>query len=356
MFDVQERINAFATLGKFLSQYDKESPAAELGKLNKFFLEEYRQNIEQAGLYNNWFTRENLEHALQQWSEALRKEELQGWVQRYPEDYFQHRGEKNIAIIMAGNIPLVGFHDFLSVLMSGHKVLAKPSSDDDKLLPFIAQVLVAIDKRFASLISFADGRIQNFDAIIATGSDNSARYFDYYFGKYPNIIRKNRSSVAVLDGSESEEELQKLGEDVFRYFGLGCRNVSKLYLPTGFDVDRIFKAFYPFKDVIQNKKYGNNYDYNRAIYLLEKQDFLENGFLILKQSEALHAPVSVLHYEFYDDAEKLRSTLQQAEPQLQCVVAGHDFLEDRITPGQTQKPHLWDYADKVDTLEFLHKL
>lgn len=356
MFDVQERIKALDILGKFLGQYKDESSLPELEKLNKFFLEEYRQLIEQAGMYNNWFTRENVEHALQQWSEALREDQLQQWVGRYPDNYFKADGDKTVAIVMAGNIPLVGFHDFLSVLLSGHKVLAKPSSDDDRLLPFIAQVLVAIDKRFATRITLADGRIQDFDAVIATGSDNSARYFEHYFGKYPNIIRKNRSSVAVLEGSETEEDLKKLGEDVFRYFGLGCRNVSKLYLPEGFEVNRLFKAFFVFKEVIDNKKYGNNYDYNRAIYMLEQQAFLENGFLILRKSEDLHAPVAVLHYEFYSDLGELEKHLNEMEPQLQCVVAEKAELAGSIPMGETQKPRLWDYADKVDSVEFLHQL
>lgn len=254
---------------------------------------------------------------------------------------------------MAGNIPLVGFHDLISVLITGHRALAKPSSDDDKLLPYIAQVLVAINRSFAEQMSFADGKIRDFDAVIATGSNNSARYFDYYFRKYPNIIRKNRSSVAILTGAESEDELRDLGHDIFRYFGLGCRNVSKLYLPEGYDLDKLFHAFYQYKEVINNQKYGNNYDYNRAIYMMENHDFLENGFMIIKENESFHAPVSVVHYENYTSLNAADQNLQSQSKQLQCIVSSSDKVTGGISLGTTQMPQLWDYADKVDTIEFL---
>lgn len=352
MFDLAARISAFDTLGRFLGQIHEKDESADLARLNDFFWEPYQKAIVEAGLYNNWFTNDNVKFALSQWAKSLSRENLEKWVSRYNEDYFTNE-TRTIAIIMAGNIPMVGFHDFLSVLMSGHKVLVKPSSDDSKLLPFIAQVLVAIDKRFAGYIAFADGQIRDFDAVIATGSNNSARYFDYYFGKYPNIIRKNRTSVAVLKGDEEEGELKRLGEDIFRYFGLGCRNVSKLYLPRDFDLNRLFAAFYDYKDVIENTKYANNYDYNRAISLMEKHEFLENGFLILKKEKAFHAPVAVLHYERYDDPDKVVQDLHARKEELQCVVSRLDKLENSILPGETQQPALWDYADNLDTIAFL---
>lgn len=352
MLELSRRISAFETLGRFLAQYKEDRQDEDLQKLNKFFLEEYRTAIDQAGIFNNWFTRENVEFSLQQWSEALSEENLKTWVDHYSEDHFNNDGTKTIAIIMAGNLPIVGFHDFLAVLLSGHKVLVKPSSDDQKLLPFIAQILVAIEKSFAYCITFAEGKIENFDAVIATGSDNSARYFDYYFSKYPHIIRKNRTSIAILDGDESEEELAGLSEDVFRYFGLGCRNVSKLYLPEGYDNDKIFKSFFEYKHVIDNKKYGNNYDYNRAIFLMEKQAFFENGFVILKESESLHAPGAVLYFEHYSNKAELEDKLKEQEQEIQCVV-GRSNLEHNIAFGNTQKPQLWDYADHVDTIKFL---
>lgn len=353
MLDAAARISAFETLGRFLNQYKDERQDVDLQKINTFFLENYKTVIHQAGIYNNWFTIPNVEFALEQWSKALTRENLQQWVSKYPADHFENDGSKTIALIMAGNIPMVGFHDFLSVLLSGHKVLAKPSTDDDKLLPFIAQVLVAIEPRFATQIEFATGQLKSFDAVIATGSNNSSRYFDYYFAKYPNVIRKNRSSVAVLSGSETEDELIQLGHDVFTYFGLGCRSISKIYIPDGFDKNRIFKAFYDFNEVINNNKYSNNFDYNRAIFLLEKHEFLENGFVILKDNEALHAPAAVVYTENYTSLNELNQKLATLEPELQCIASNSKEVENSIALGTTQLPALWDYADKVDTIRFL---
>jgi hypothetical protein len=352
----QQRIEAFAKLGSFLGQYQEESKAPELEKLNRFFLDNYRTAIKEAELFNHWFSAENLHFALQEWSSALQEKNLHQWLDQYPEELLHPQEVKTVAIIMAGNIPLVGFHDLLSVLMSGHRALIKPSTDDSKLLPLILQVLVAIDADFAPYLKLADGTIKGFDAVIATGSDNSARYFEHYFKSYPRLVRKNRSSVAVLNGEENDEELALLGEDIFRYFGLGCRNVSKVYVPEDFKVQRLFEAFYPWSRVAENNKYANNYDYNRAIYLMEHHDFLDNGFFIIKEEQALHAPVAVLHLEKYTDANKLREHLNQHEDQLQCVVSNCNWLPERVSLGESQKPKLWDYADKVDSLQFLAKL
>lgn len=356
MLDIAARISAFETLGRFIGQYDSEKQDEDLQKINSYFLDGFRQTIVEAGLYNNWFTKDNVEFALQQWSQALTRENLEEWIAKYPSDKFNPAEPKTIAIIMAGNIPLVGFHDFLSVLITGNKVLAKPSTDDDKLLPFLAQILVAIDKRFADYITLATGQLKEFDAVIATGSDNSSRYFEHYFGKYPNIIRKNRTSVAVLTGEESEETMLQLGEDVFRYFGLGCRNVSKIFLPQGYDIDKVFKAFFNFSHVIDNKKYSNNYDYNRAIFLMEKHDFLENGFVIIKENESLHAPAAVVYKEEYSSIAELNEKLASFEDQLQCIVSADENVNNRLPFGKAQQPQLWDYADKVDTISFLTQL
>jgi len=356
MLDISARILAFETLGRFISQYQDERPDEDLKKINAYFLDGFRQTITEAGIYNNWFTKDNVEFALEQWSQALTRKNLEEWIGQYSSDAFEPKNPKTIAIIMAGNIPLVGFHDFLAVLLTGNKVLAKPSTDDDKLLPFLAQILVAIDKRFAEVINLASGQLKEFDAVIATGSDNSARYFEHYFGKYPNVIRKNRTSVAVLTGNETPEQLYELGWDVFRYFGLGCRNVSKLFLPEGYDINNIFKAFFDFNHVVENKKYGNNYDYNRAIFMLEQHKFLENGFVILKENEALHAPAAVVYHETYSDIESLNAKLAELESQLQCIVSENKNVNQAIAMGQAQQPALWDYADKVDTVSFLQGL
>ena len=357
MLSLEQRIAAFEKLGRFLSQYKEARTDEDLQKLNQFFLKEYHTVIKDAELFNHWFSEDNLHFALDQWSQALSEEQLQAWVIDYDEDFFRPQTEaKTVAIIMAGNIPLVGLHDLISVLISGHKALIKPSSDDAKLIPFVLQMLVAIEKDFAHYLSIAENKMENFDAVIATGSNNSSRYFDHYFGKYPHIIRKNRSSVAILEGDESDEELRAFGEDIFRYFGLGCRNVSKAYVPKDFDIQRLFEAFFPFKSVGDNNKYGNNYDYNRAIFLMEHIDFLENGFFIIKEDKALHAPVSVLNIERYEDISLVSKDLEQYHDDLQCVVSKSDILDTAVPFGESQKPRLWDYADNVDTLDFLQRL
>lgn len=356
MFQLRDRISAFERLGRFMGQLRERSDDTDLSKVNEYFYDGLVETIQQAGLYNNWFTADNVHFALDQWSEALRLSNIEEWISQYPDDHFENDGKRSIAVIMAGNIPLVGFHDFLSILLSGHKILVKPSTDDNKLLPFLAQVLVAIDQRFAERIVFADGRLTGFDAIIATGSDNSSRYFEYYFSKYPHVIRQNRTSVSVLNGDEDEVALVKLGEDIFRYFGLGCRNVSKIYVPEAYDLDRLFKAFYGFKQVVDNQKYGNNYDYNRAVLMMESEDFLENGFMIMKRSENLHAPVSVVYIEEYTNKNHLKEQLNLVKDKLQCVISVEPEYEGAIPFGTSQQPQLWDYADDVDTIRFLRSV
>ncbi len=255
---------------------------------------------------------------------------------------------------MAGNIPLVGFHDFLSVLIAGHSVVVKQSSNDKHFLPLITKYLEHVEPSFKGAIAFTEEKLTDFDAAIATGSNNTARYFDYYFGKYPNIIRKNRNSITVVTGNETEAELKGLGEDVFRYFGLGCRSVSKLFVLKGYDFDQLFKAIFEYSDIINYKKYQNNYDYNKAVYLMSEFDLLENGFLMLKEDKSYSSPIASLFYEYYDDVDSLQEKLRQDEDDIQCIVS--NALENAVPFGQTQQPSLTDYADGVDTLEFLSEL
>jgi hypothetical protein len=256
---------------------------------------------------------------------------------------------------MAGNIPLVGFHDFLSVLISGHSVLVKQSSSDKHLLPFLAKYLEYVDVDLKGNITFTEQKIENFDAVIATGSDNTARYFEYYFKDKPNIIRKSRNSVAVITGKETAEDLEKLSEDIFRYFGLGCRSVSKLYVPKAYDFNNFFNGMFVKKDIINNAKYANNYDYNKAVYLMSLFDLLENGFLMIKEDESYSSPIATIFYEYYDNPIDLKIKLHQDKQKIQCIVA-KDFIENEIAFGETQYPQLWEYADGVNTLEFLSKL
>ena len=292
----------------------------------------------------------NIDKALNAWHEQLKVDMFSAWLSPYK--LKEVASPKKVLIIMAGNIPLVGFHDFLTVLISGHKVVIKMSSTDNVLLRLLIDKLISIAPEFKERISFIEEvKNRKFDAVIATGSDNSAEYFEYYFKGAKKIIRKNRRSVAVLDGTESAMELQGLANDVFAYFGLGCRNVSKLFLPKGFDLDNLFKAFYPYSDVVNHKKYGNNYDYNKAIFLMGSNDLIENGFLLMKEDKSLLSPVAMLYYEFYNDMHTVEQFVEENAEQLQCVVSKKD-----IAFGNTQKPNLWDYADGVDTVEFLREL
>ena len=334
---LNQRINAFVNLGKFLKEIASEKEESILQKVQA---------------ENGWFTQENINFALNSWSEALSKENLQQWVSKYK---IQETNPKTIAIIMAGNIPLVGFHDFLSVLVTGNKVLVKLSSNDKTLLPFLAEYLVSIEPEFKKYIEFTEGKLENFDAVIATGSNNTARYFDYYFGKYPNIIRKNRNSIAVLTTNETEEELKNLANDIFRYFGLGCRNVSKLYVPENYDFEPFFKAMYSWKEIIHNHKYINNYDYNKAVYLMDSFPLLDNEFMLLKEDAGFSSPISVVFYEKYSDLEKLKKELENQTENIQCIVSTAG-LPNEISFGKAQSPALWDYADGVDTVDFLLKI
>ena len=253
---------------------------------------------------------------------------------------------------MAGNIPLVGFHDFLTVLITGNVLVAKTSKEDNLLIKKIAEILIAIEPEFKSKIVFTD-KLENFDAVIATGSNNTARYFEYYFGKYPNIIRKNRNSVAVLTGNETAADMVNLGKDIFQYFGLGCRNVSKLYVPKNYSFNLFFESIVnDYKHVVENNKYANNYDYNKAVYLLGNNQLLDNNFVLLKESESLSSPVAVIHYEYYNTLQEVTTLLENKKEEIQCVLTEAN-LPNTFKLGQAQQPTLWDYADGVDTVEFL---
>ncbi|MEO1486533.1 MAG: acyl-CoA reductase [Bacteroidota bacterium] len=338
-------IEAFVKLGQSFSDFVKHPENPEHQELNHVVLLAERKN--------SWFTQEQLHRALKEWSKVLTPDALSKWLEPY--GFNEVKTPRTIAIVMAGNIPLVGFHDFLCVLLSGNKVLAKLSSNDNVLFPYLAKNLIQSYSALADRIEFTEERLNQFDAVIATGSNNTSRYFEHYFGKYPNIIRKNRNSVAVLSGNETTEELTALGEDIFRYFGLGCRNVSKLFVPEGYDFDVFFKAMFGYQDIIHHHKYANNYDYNKAVYLMSNISLLDNGFMLLKQDASHASPISVLFYEYYSNQEALSNLLQENEDAIQCVVSNSQF-PNTISFGQTQKPALTDYADAVDTLAFLKAL
>ena len=350
---IDDHKSHLTNLGKFLKQFKlKESVKNEGLPQNDKFFSEMEEKINRSVHHNGWFTRENIIYSLQQWSEALSPENLKLWLAEYD---LSESGGKTVGIVMAGNIPLVGFHDFISVLVAGHKVLVKLSSNDQQILPVIAAYLMQLDSRYEERITFTKNKLENFDAVIATGSNNTARYFEYYFKDKPSIIRKNRNSVAILTGDETREELSKLGEDIFRYYGLGCRNVSKLYIPKDYDFDTFFKAIYEWNPIIHRDKYANNYDYNKAVYLMSEFKLLENGFLMLKEDESFGSPIATLFYEYYENQEKLNEVLTKNKDKIQCIVK-NDPDKNEVRFGQTQKPQLWDYADDINTIEFLLKL
>ncbi|WP_026709362.1 acyl-CoA reductase [Flavobacterium frigidarium] len=342
--------NIFIELGHFLKQFNANETVKNENVLkNDLFFNEFNKLIELSQSHNGWYTPEQVYFAIQSWAEALSKENLEKWLSNYN---FDSVVQKNIALILAGNIPLVGFHDFFSVLITGHSVLVKTSSNDQHLLPFLAKYIIALEPKFADKITFVEGKLENFDAVIATGSNNTARYFEYYFKDKPSIIRKNRNSVAVIDGSESKEQLLALGEDIFRYFGLGCRNVSKLFVPKEYSFDAFFEAIFEYQDVIHYEKYANNYDYNKAVFLMSNFKLLDNGFLTLKEDASYASPISSVFYERYENLDLLKKQLNDEKDQIQCIVS-NDLIDGSISFGETQKPQLWDYADNIDTISFL---
>ena len=332
----QQNINNLVRLGELLSK-----------------TEQFNDIFEKAEQQNSWFTRANVIFAFKSWSDALSENNVKQWLSQY--QLPQTTSSKKILIIMAGNLPLVGLHDLLCVLVSGHKAIVKLSSNDCVLLPYLITQMKTFAPEWTEAVTFTDDKVTEYDAVIATGSDNTARYFEYYFGKKPHIIRKNRHSVAVLTGKETPEELFALGKDIFLYYGLGCRSISKLFVPKGYDFNLLFQAIYPYKDIIQEQKYANNYDYNKAVYLMSLFQLLENGFLLLKEDEHYGSPIATLFYEYYTDVDSLKEKLTTDAEKIQCVVA-HNFITEEVAFGKTQTPQLWNYADGVDTLSFLLKL
>lgn len=350
---LEDKKHAFVQLGAFLKQFTQQPYQQNPSVLfNDLFFEPFVSLMNQLHESNSWFKREQLEFAFKSWSDALTNDNLTKWLSAYnlTEDKL-----KTIGLILAGNIPMVGFHDVLSVLISGKKALIKLSSNDELLIPVLLKYLSTVEPQFKDRYEITKDKLQNFDAVIATGSDNTARYFDYYFGKYPNIIRKNRNSVAVLNGSESKEDLIALGEDIFRYYGLGCRNVSKLFVPKDYNFDNFFEGMFAYKDIIDDDKYANNYDYNKAVFLMSNFNLLDNGFLTIKEDTSYTSPISSVFYEFYTDLNDVEERLKTDTDKIQCIVS-NNLVANSLPFGSTQKPELWNYADNVDTMKFLLSL
>ena len=339
--NINERTELISEIGEFLKNYLDE----KYDNKKDDNLIEFEKVIKKAQSNNSWFTDENIKINLTYWSKKLIKTNLNQWLSKYNlKDTFR----KNIAIIMAGNIPLVGFHDFICVFLAGHNSIIKLSSNDKYLIPFLLNLVKFPSDR----VVYLDGMLKDYDAVIATGSDNTSRYFEYYFKNKQSIIRKNRNSIAILDGNETDEELKSLSHDILTYFGLGCRSVSKLYVPKGYNFDSFFNSIFAYKDLINNHKYANNYDYNKAIYLMSEYKFLDNGFFMIKEGNEMHSPISTINYEYYDNISHLSEKIKQQAENIQCVVSNIKF-EGRIDFGETQNPSLNQYADNIDVMNFL---
>ncbi|MDR4890519.1 MULTISPECIES: acyl-CoA reductase [unclassified Chryseobacterium] len=303
--------------------------------------------LKRSEIENPWFTIDNQKFALQQWTDLLTEENIKNWLGNYSISKIS----KRVGLILAGNIPLVGFHDVISVVLSNHIPVIKLSSKDKYMIPFLLKKWSAFSNENVTF-EFVE-KLENFDAVIATGSNNTARYLEYYFKNHLSIIRKNRTSVAVLKGDETNEELQLLAKDIFQYFGLGCRNVTRIFIPKDFVIDRLFESFLGFQDIINHNKYANNYDYNRAVYLLNQDKFWDNNFVMLKEDDKLFSPLSVINFSRYESLDDVKSFIAENEENIQCVVAKEEAGLDAIAFGEAQNPGLDTYADNVDTMKFL---
>ena len=344
-----QKIKILSNLGEIMRLIgsDQDWPGFSIG-INQGEYDDLKALTDKVHIYNGWFTPEAVKEAFKGVGSWLTEDSLKSWTDNYS---VNEGNPKNVAVIMAGNVPLVGFHDFISVFLSGNKTIAKPSSDDKHLFPALVNILALFDPEIWNWVEIKENKLENFDAVIATGSDNSANYFHSYFGKYPHIIRKNRTSIAVLNGDETKEELVELGKDVFTYFGLGCRNVSQVWVPQDFDLDRIFDAFYQYNNVINHNKYANNYDYNKAVYLMNLEELLDNGFLLLKEDRQLNSPLGMLHFNRYSDPSDVQAFISDMNEEIQAVV-GRNY----VPFGKAQYPKVNDYADGVDTMKFLTEL
>mgnify|MGYP000308056040 CR=1 FL=1 len=384
---LQQRIDLLAELGHFIRSGGDD----ELDEI-----------IQQSYLENKWFTEENTRKALNAIAnEFLDKAKLEAWAAQYrhwslghwslghwslghwslghwslghwslghwslghwssleaePNDPMTNDPmTKTVALIMAGNIPLVGFHDWLCVFVAGQRSKVKLSDKDKRLLPLLVKKMGEWMHESWAYTEFLgeDDRLANFDSVIATGSNNTARYFEQYFGKYPHIIRRNRNAVAVLSGMETAEELHALGQDIFSYFGLGCRNVSKIYVPHGYHFDTLLEALHEYREIIHHDKYKNNFDYNFTLYIMNGVPHKNNGCLLLKEDTTLQARIASVHYEYYDELQDLDALLAEKRDEIQCVVGKIKVNGFTVLPfGESQKPTLNDYPDGVDVMRFL---
>ena len=344
--NLNNRITLFVKLGRFFSDYINNN--LESLERNKF-----DKAINESILHNSFFSKKNILKSLLSWSNVLTKKSIDDFLSNYL--IKNKKREKKIAIIMAGNIPLVGFHDFFCVIISGNFAVIKLSSKDSHLFKFILSFLVKENPDFDTKFDVVENKLQIFDAVIATGNNISANQFELYFKKYPKIIRKNRHSIAILNGNETKKEIELLANDIFYYYGLGCRNVSKIFIPNNYNLDILFKSFVLWNEVINKNSYSNNYNYYRAIYLLNKEVFFDNGFVLLKESEKIGSPVGTIYFEYYKSDNQIKEMIKKNNEKIQCIVSNNNYPKT-IKFGETQMPNLNDFADDIDTFNFLLKL
>lgn len=340
-----DRIGTLQQLGDILCRFpDDNSPVVTHWLEEAISLSEWE---------NPWFTRTNQLYALKSIGRQLSGEGLINWLEPYREALEGRGKQLRIGLVPAGNIPLVGFHDFLCILLSGNTAVIKLSGDDRHLLPALARILCDEDPRWEQQIVFESSTLQGFDAIIATGSNNTSRYFEYYFSQYPHIIRHHRNSAGVLTGEESQETLSGFIHDMLCYFGLGCRNISAIYLPDGYDFSNLVTLLHDHGHLLDHHKYRNNYDYNRSLMIMNGENFFEAGPLLLKEDRALASRIAMLHYSFYQDISGAEQALRLSENDIQCIVSEIDLGFPTVKPGTTQDPSWSDYPDHVDVMRFL---
>jgi hypothetical protein len=355
MISAAKRIEAFIKLGTMLKDFDGNSSSVDpsISNSSQKILDEAMQKGSE---HNPWFTIPNIKKAIAAIGSSLTSDDMNQWLSKYDDKLFESARTLNVGAVMAGNIPMVGFHDMLCVLISGHRLIAKLSSDDRFLLPALFKILVEIEPGFKDQVTFTTDQIHGFDAVIATGSNNSARYFEYYFRNLPHIIRKNRNGIAILSGSETSGQLTALGEDVFSYFGLGCRNVSKILLPKDYKISSILDTWEPYSYLFNHSRYMNNYSYRKNVYLINSMPHYDNGFVLLLPSDSFSAPIGVVNFSYYDPEFDWQKYLEENRSQIQCLVGGDVEHHLHVDFGNSQHPRLWDYADGVDTIEFLLSL
>ena len=338
--DLNTRIGYLTAISELINNYFCENKSNWISKLETA--------INEAENYNPWFTKKNIHNVLRYWANKLNDKSLIEWTNKYN----FHKTDSSVAIIMAGNFPLAGFHDFICVLLFGNKIIVKPSSDDKILICFFIDFLKDNFSELKDCIFISKEKLSDFEMVIATGSNNTFNYFEYYFRDKKSILRKNRNSIAILDGKETKVQLTSLARDIFLYFGLGCRNVSKIFIPVGYDLLKLKNYFKEFEDIIYHNKYSNNYNYHKTIKIMNNEKFIDNEYFILTESDEFSPPISVVNYQYYKDIEEVQEIIEENQNRLQCVVS-HCNIKNSVEFGETQNPKLYDYADNIDTIDFL---